>query len=104
MERVLIDSFVVPEESRDAFLEQVRQTQGYIKTLPGFIEGYVYENRDGVGRFNFLTIAVWKDEAALENAKQAVATENQKRGIKPREVIRQLGVESTRALYERSPY
>ena len=45
METILIDEFIVPEESRAAFLEAARKTQSLIKTLPGFVEGFLYEKR-----------------------------------------------------------
>jgi heme-degrading monooxygenase HmoA len=78
--------------------------QKYVKTLPGFVEGFVYENQDGGDHSKFLTIAVWKDQEALENAKRAVALENQRQGVNPQEVIKSMRIESARALYERSPY
>lgn len=46
MEIVLIDTFVVPQESRAAFLEGARKVQSFIRTLPGFVEGFLYEKKD----------------------------------------------------------
>ena len=40
MEKVLVDAFIVPEESREAFLEGARRVQRFLKTLPGFVEGF----------------------------------------------------------------
>src|SRR5258706_12490175 len=99
METILIDEFIVPEESRAAFLEAARKTQGLIKTLPGFVEGFLYEKKDGESRHNFLTTAVWENEEAIENARKVVASEFQKRGFNPHEVRRKLKMDS-----ERSPY
>src|SRR5215470_14622166 len=45
MEIVLIDAFAVPEESKPALLETSRAVQNVLKTLPGFVEGFVYEKR-----------------------------------------------------------
>lgn len=104
MEQVLIDVFVVPEESRAAFLEQARNAQRFIRTLPGFVEGFIYEQRDGESRYNFLTTAVWANEEAFENAKKAVASEFQKQGFNPLSAAKSLGVERVRSTYERSPY
>src|SRR5262245_8527206 len=103
MEKILIDTFVVPEESRIAFLEGARQTQSYLRTLSGFVEGFLYEKQDGESRNNFLTIAVWKDEEAFENAKKEVAAEFQRRKFNPQERIKALKVERTRSTYERAP-
>ncbi|HEY6182450.1 MAG TPA: antibiotic biosynthesis monooxygenase [Terriglobales bacterium] len=104
MEKVLIDTFVVPEESKAAFLDGARQTQSFVRTLPGFVEGFLYEKHDGEGRINFLTIAVWKDEEAFENAKKAAAAEFQRRGFNPQERLKALKVERARSTYERTPY
>lgn len=104
MEKVLIDTFVVPEESKAAFLEASRRVQSFLRTLPGFVEGFLYEKKDGESRYNFLTIAVWKDEEAFENAKRSVALEFQKRGFNPQETRKKLKIESVRSVYERSSY
>ena len=45
MEIVLIDAFVVPDESKAEFLETSRAIQDVLKRLPGFVEGFLYENR-----------------------------------------------------------
>lgn len=104
MQTVLIDTFTVPPAAKDPFLARARQMQSFIKTLPGFVEGFIYEQRDGESPHQFLTIAVWEDATAFENAKQAVAQANQQQGINPQEVTKQLGITFTRALYDRSPY
>jgi heme-degrading monooxygenase HmoA len=104
METILIDEFIVPEESRAAFLEAARKTQSLIKTLPGFVEGFLYEKKDGESRHNFLTTAVWESEEAFENAKKTVAVEFQKQGFNPQETRQRLKIEGARSTYERSPY
>jgi len=104
MERVLIDTFIVPEESKAEFLEGARKSQSFIRTLPGFVEGFLYEKKDGENRYNFLTTAVWENEEAFENAKKAVAIEYQKQGFNPQETRKKLKIESVRSTYQRSPY
>lgn len=104
MEKILVDKLVVPKESKDAFLERTRQVQGFLKTLPGFVEGFLYENKDGESRYNYMTIAVWKSEDAFENAKKSVGIEFQKQGFDPQEMRRKLKIEGERAVYERSAY
>lgn len=44
---MLIDSFIVPEESNAEFIQQAYQSQAIVKTLPGFVEGYIYEYQTG---------------------------------------------------------
>src|SRR5215471_13403758 len=68
MEIVLIDAFVVPDESKAEFLETSRAIQDVLKRLPGFIEGFLHEKRAEDGRYDIVTTAVWEDEKAFEKA------------------------------------
>jgi len=104
MQKVLIDVFVVPEESKSVFLDRSRQVQKFLRTLPGFVEGFLYEKVEGAGRFNIVTTAVWENEAAYESARKATAEEFQKTGFSPQETMKQLKIEVERATYTRSPY
>lgn len=104
MEMVLIDAFVVPEESQSAFLERARKVQQFIRTLPGYVEGFVFEQRGGESRYNILTTAVWESEEAFENARRAVASEYRREGFNPQQMFQQLGVEKVRAVYVRTAY
>lgn len=103
MEVVLIDKFIVPEESRVAFLTEIRKSSAFLRTLPGFIEGFVYESTDG-GSHKVVTTAVWKDDEAFQNARQSAAEEFQRIGFNPSEIMRKLKVEIERGVYRRSPY
>jgi heme-degrading monooxygenase HmoA len=104
VEVVLIDKFVVPEESMGAFLAEVRKSSAFLRTLPGFVEGYVYESTDGGSRHNVVTTAVWKDEEAFQNAKNRAAEEFQRIRFNPPEIMKKLKVEIERGIYRRSPY
>ena len=104
MEVVLIDKFIVAEQSKPAFLAEVRKSSAFLRTLPGFVEGFVYESTDGGSRHNIMTTAVWKDEDAFQNAKKTAAEEFQRIGFNPPEIMRKLKVEIERGVYRRSPY
>jgi heme-degrading monooxygenase HmoA len=104
MQKVLIDTFIVPEESKAPFMERARKVQSFLRALPGFVEGFLYEKRDGESRYNYMTTAVWENEEAFENAKKTVATEFKEQGFDPQETRKKLKIESERAVYERSPY
>jgi heme-degrading monooxygenase HmoA len=104
MQKVLIDTFIVPEASKAPFLETARKVQSLLKTVPGFVEGYLFEKRDGAGRYDYMTTAVWESEAAFEAAQKTVAAEFQKQGINPLETRKKLKIEGERAIYERFPY
>jgi hypothetical protein len=49
VEVVLIDKFVVPEESKVAFLTEVRKSSAFLRTLPGFVEGFVVMAASAIG-------------------------------------------------------
>ena len=104
METVLIDTFIVPEESKARFLEEVHKSASFLRTLPGFVEGYVYEKADGESRRNIVTTAVWKDEEAFQNARKNAAEQFKKIGFNPAEIMKHLKVEIERAVYRRSSY
>ena len=104
MEVVLIDKFIVPEESKVAFLTEVRKSAAFLRTLLGFVEGFVYESTDGGNRHNVVTTAVWKDEDAFQNARKRAAEEFQRIGFNPPEIMKKLKVEIERGVYRRAPY
>lgn|SRR5215813_9876354 len=104
MQTVLIDKFAVPKESRVAFLETSRKIQSVLKTLPGFVEGFIYEKRDGAGHDDIITTAVWDTEEAYDNAKKSMAGRFQELGLNPQEIMRSLNVQVERGVYGRSPY
>jgi heme-degrading monooxygenase HmoA len=104
VEVVLIDKFVVPEESKVAFLAEVRKSAGLLRTLPGFVEGFIYESTDAGSWHNVVTSAVWKDEEAFQNARKRAAEEFQRIGFNPPEIMKKLKAEIERGVYRRSPY
>jgi antibiotic biosynthesis monooxygenase (ABM) superfamily enzyme len=101
---VLIDIFVIPEESKEVFLEKTRTAQSVIKALPGFIEGYVYVKSSGPSQYNVVTTAVWENEDAMANARTAIATSYEKIGFNPQTIMQELGVQVSRATYSRIAY
>lgn len=104
MQPVLIDTFRVPENARMTFVERARETQSFIRTLPGFIEGFLYERIDKGGSIDFLTTAVWESEEAFENAKKTIKAKIAASPEDPREALMALGVEMERVVYRRSPF
>ena len=104
MEIVLIDTFTVPEKASAEFRQAATAAQSFIRTLPGYVEGFIYEQMDGDSHYNFMTTAVWENEHAFEEAKKAVFADYQKRGYNPEDTRKLLGIEQTRSTYSRTPY
>jgi heme-degrading monooxygenase HmoA len=104
VEVVLIDKFIVPDESKATFLAEVRKSSAFLRTLPGFVEGFVYESTDSGSHHNIVTTAVWQDEHAFQNAKKSAAQEFQRIGFNPPEIMKKLKVEIERGVYRRSSY
>ena len=104
MQVVLIDTFVVPENSKSALVERAKESARFLRTLPGFVEGYIYERTSGDSSHSIVTTAVWEDEAAFENARKSAAAEFQRRGFNPQEIMSKLNVTVQRGIYQRSPY
>jgi heme-degrading monooxygenase HmoA len=104
VEKILIDRFIVPEESIAAFLSEIRKSASILRRMPGYVEGFIYEKKDGASRHNMVTTAVWQNEEAFETAKKTAMAEFHKIGFNPQEIIARLKIEMERGVYERSPY
>ncbi len=100
MEIVLIDTFIVPEKSKSEFSAKVKQSADYLRTLPGYVEGFVYEKTEGDSPHNLVTTAVWESEEAFGPARKAAAAHFQQVGFNPQEVVKRLEVEMKRAFIE----
>jgi len=104
MNIALVDSFIVPEANRDAFLQRVHQSAEILKSLPGFLEGHIYVKKAGDSELNVVTTALWKDEEAFKNAGVVMAGEYRKQGKAPTEIMKELGVRVSRGVYSRTAY
>lgn len=94
-----IDKFKVPELARAEFIQKMQVPREFIRTQPGFIEDFVFEQTGGPGEFNFVTVAVWESANALDTARQAAAAKYREIGFKPAELFDRLGIEADIANY-----
>jgi len=104
MEKVLVDLFVVPEDALAEFLEAVRTTTPFLRSLPGFVEGWIYTKESEPGHHNVITTAVWANEEAYQAAKRAAQEEYRRINFNPQEVIQRLGVQMERGEFTRTAY
>ncbi len=94
-----IDKFKVPQPARHEFIQGVQLTHQLLRPLQGFIEDFVFEQIDGVGEFNFVTVVVWESADALEAAKSVVKAQHEKIGFNPKEMLDRLRIEADLANY-----
>jgi heme-degrading monooxygenase HmoA len=63
-----IDAFAVPDAARAEFEAAMRRNLAFLNTVPGFLGHMVFEKDGGPSTFNIVTIAVWENGDAQENA------------------------------------
>jgi len=100
MQQIFIDKFIVPEKSKQEFLERVRINRNFIKHLNGFVNDNAYERIDENGNLIYLTIAVWKNETVLKSAKEAVQAYDKKEGFNISEMFARLNITMERNIYK----
>lgn len=101
---IFIDKFLVPEKSKQAFIKRMNINRQFIKNLPGFIEDVAYESMGESGNLTYITIAVWDNEKSLNEAKEAVETENKKQDFNPKEMMERLNITMERGIFKEMEY
>ncbi|MDQ6528333.1 hypothetical protein [Flavobacterium sp. LHD-85] len=102
MQQIFIDKFIVPEKSKQEFLERVQINRNFIKHLDGFINDNAYERIDENGNLIYITIAVWKNESVLKKAKETVQAYYKKEGFNISEMFERLHITMERNVYKES--
>jgi predicted ester cyclase/heme-degrading monooxygenase HmoA len=99
----LIDKFILPAKAKQEFMQRVNINRAFIKNLDGFIEDAAYERVDEVGNLIFVTVAIWKNEEAINKAKEAVQAEYKKEGFNMPEFLKRLDIMIDRGVYTSTP-
>lgn len=94
-----IDKFKVPPPARTEFLEKARDSQCFLRTLPGFVNDAIFEQTDGPGAINYVTVVEWESAEAIEAAKKAVTARFEEIGFNPLEFRARLGIDADVAIY-----
>jgi hypothetical protein len=66
--KIVVGKIEVPGKSIEAFRKQMHVTPNYLKKLPGFVSGEMYEMTDDSGVLHVLSITTWVDDASYKNA------------------------------------
>jgi steroid delta-isomerase-like uncharacterized protein len=98
--RVLIDRFIVPPQARDEFIQRMEYNRSLIRNLSGFVKDTVYSHEDESGNLHCVTVAIWENEAVLNQAKAAVQAEYRRIYFDPAEMFQRLSIRMERGIYQ----
>ncbi|MBI3578506.1 MAG: antibiotic biosynthesis monooxygenase [Ignavibacteriales bacterium] len=99
MKQIFIDKFDVPKKAIEEFIPRMNYIRSFLGSLPGFIEGAVYERTKENGNAIIVTVAVWESEDAMNKAKGAVQSEFKRLGFYPGEMYARLNITIERGTY-----
>ncbi|HEU0095706.1 MAG TPA: antibiotic biosynthesis monooxygenase [Rhizomicrobium sp.] len=98
-----VNKFIVPKDSRDAFLSLIATTHGVVRRQPGFVRDLVLEQQSGPGQFNFVTLLEFSGIEVVPQITQALADFDAQTGVDRKAVAMELGVKSDMANYRPLP-
>jgi predicted ester cyclase len=96
-----VDKFFIPKGAVSAFMERMEYNRNFISKLPGFIKDEVIIRNAPTGELILMTIAVWKSQHDLDEARKLVQAAYQKINFNPAQFTQQLGITMERELYHR---
>jgi heme-degrading monooxygenase HmoA len=99
MQQIFIDKFIIPQTSKNEFLERMNINRSFIKKQPGFVGDSAYERTDENGNLVCVTIAIWENEDVLKSAKEAVQAEYKKQGFNLAAMLERLNITIERGTY-----
>lgn len=100
MQKVLIDTFIVPKKAEEEFFRRVKVNRSLIKNLPGFLQDSAYIREKSADEIQFVTVAVWENEDPISNAKKEVLASYQKEGFDMPGMLERLGISIERGIFE----
>jgi len=94
-----VDRFTFPKDSFDDFLARMTMNREYIRTMDGFIRDEAMISEDPDGTIVVMTVAVWKDQACMEKAKESVFKKFKMDGFDPREFYQKFHIKADRRVF-----
>ncbi len=98
--KIFIDKFFVPANAEKEFIQRMNYNRKFLKTLPGFIIDQGYRQTDEKGNSTFITIAIWENIDAINNAKEAVQKEYKRIGFNPLDFYEKYNIKMERGIYQ----
>lgn len=94
-----VDKFIVPEASRNEFVDQLRRTHDLLAEQPGFVQDFLLEQSSGSGEFNFVTMVEWESQEAIDSARTKIKAMHEQRNFDPQELFARLDITADIATY-----
>ncbi|MEO7496136.1 MAG: antibiotic biosynthesis monooxygenase [Massilia sp.] len=94
-----VDKFLVPPESLDAFVGQMRHVHTLLDDLPGCRQRRVLTQTAGAGKFNVVTMIEWASAADLARALSVMPARFAKEGFDPKDFVKRLGITADLGIY-----
>jgi hypothetical protein len=69
--KIIVGEIEVPVNSIEPFRKQMHVTPNYLKNLPGYVTGEMYEMTDDSGTLHVLSITTWNNEESYNNARKS---------------------------------
>jgi len=94
-----VDTFVVPNASREEFLSRVKATHEVLRAQVGFVRDSLLEQFSDPSESNFITIVEWEAQSCIEGARLAVLAMHRQNNFDPQEMFERLRIKAARANY-----
>lgn len=94
-----VDKFIVPDETRDEFVNSLRRTHELLAEQPGFVRDFLLEQSSGPGEFNFVTMVEWESSDAINDARAAVEDMHERWDFDPKALFSSRDITADIATY-----
>ena len=94
-----VDLFTMPKSSFPEFFERMEMNRNFIRSLEGFIRDKKMIKEDQNGNITVMTVAIWKNQKALNNAKDMVQEKYKQVGFDPEDFYERLDIKMQREIF-----
>src|SRR3546814_19143490 len=90
-----------PEQARKKYMQTLRATHVQRSKKRVFVQEFVLEHASGQGTLNYVTIAEWESQGAIDAARLAVLALHREMNLDPPEMFARLGITADLGNYTR---
>lgn len=95
----IIDKITVPVKAVSEYSEKSVYIRNILRQQAGFVKYEIFQQEDEGGNLTVITIATWKNQHHLDNAKSVIQQEMKKIGLNMSEFLKQGGITMERGIY-----